>query len=162
MSRRLIIITILGFLIGHLTFGQEAKFKALFLVKFTQYIEWPQGNSNLTIGILGNPTVMEELQKFSAQMGNIEVIDVKSTADASKCNMLFFASGKAKNVQEYVAALGSSSVLIVSDNSDQVGKGADIGFFLEESKLRFLISKGTIESKEMVPSSKLLTLGKAI
>ncbi len=158
----LLILAVLCLSVGHFANAQEAKFKALFIMKFAQYIEWPQGNNSLVIGVLGNSPIAPELEKFATQTINIKVVTVKSTDEASKCNILFIPETKSKQLGEMVSAIGGGSTLLVMENDSGVGKGADIGFYIEESKLRFLISKKDIETKKMVPSSKLLALGKTI
>jgi hypothetical protein len=148
--------------LGHSAAAQEAKFKALFLYKFTEYIEWPTGSDNLVVGVVGNSDVLEELKKFTAAKQNIEVINVSSASQAGSCNIVFLPKGENKQFDAMVSSIGKSSILLVSDNKDLVKKGADIGFFLESNKLRFLINKSNIESKKMLPSSKLLELGTTI
>ena len=40
--------------------AQESKFKALFIYKFSQYVEWPDGSKEVTIGVVGKTDVHKE------------------------------------------------------------------------------------------------------
>lgn len=142
--------------------AQESKFKALFIYKFAEYIEWPSGQSNVTVGIAGKSDVSKELSNFAASKGNMTVLDISGPSDVSKCDIVFLPSAEGGQISAYNSAIGGKSVLVVSENSDLTGKGSDIGFYLESGKLRFLISEKSIRDKKMIPSSKLLALGKTI
>ena len=39
------------------TMAQESKFKALFISKFAEYIEWPSGSKNVTVGIVDDSDI---------------------------------------------------------------------------------------------------------
>lgn len=142
--------------------AQESKFKALFIYKFAEYVEWPSAPAKLTVGVLGSTDVQKELSAFAASKGGMEVIKISSPADAAKCHMVFVPGSQDGSIGGVKSAIGSKSVLVVADNSDLVTQGADIGFFIDAGKLRFKINKQNIESKQMIPSSKLLQLGQSI
>ncbi|UXP30793.1 YfiR family protein [Reichenbachiella agarivorans] len=148
--------------LGNQAFAQESKFKALFIYKFAEYVQWPTSPTVLTVGIVGTSDVKEKLASFAETKGGLEVISIKSASDAAKCHMLYVPESEEKNLSLYTSFINKKSILLVSDNSSKVGKGADIGFYLEDGKLRFKIDKNNIESKKMIPSSKLLALGQSI
>ncbi|MGL1888798.1 MAG: YfiR family protein [Reichenbachiella sp.] len=161
--KKFIIATIL--LVTSLTFfasAQESKFKALFIYKFAEYVEWPSNPSTLTVGIIGSTDVFKELSSFAANKGGMEVIKINSASEASKCNMIFIPSSESGTIDQFQSSTASKSILVVADDSSLVTKGADIGFFMDAGKLRFKINKNSIESKNMIPSSKLLQLGQSI
>ncbi|MBU2884185.1 YfiR family protein [Gilvimarinus agarilyticus] len=142
--------------------AQESKFKALFIYKFSEYVQWSTTPSPMTVGIVGTSDVKDKLESFAASKGNMQVISINSASDAAKCQMLYVPESEEKNLSLYTSFINKKSILLISDNSSKVGRGADIGFFLEAGKLRFKIDKNNIESKNMVPSSKLLALGQSI
>lgn len=143
-------------------FAQESKFKALFIYKFAEYVEWPSGERNVTVGVVGKSDVFTELSKFAASKGNIEVISISGPSDVDKCEIIFVPLSQDSEVKSYKSAIAGKSILLVSENSNFTGKGSDIGFYLESGKLRFLISEKDILAKKMTPSNKLMALGKAI
>lgn len=152
----------LTLVLSHQSQAQESKFKALFIYKFAEYIEWPSGKKNVTVGIAGKSGVSKELSNFAASKGNMTVLDIAGPNEAGKCDIIFLPNSEDSELSAYNSAIGSKSVLVVSENSDLTGKGSDIGFYLESGKLRFLIDEKSIRNKKMIPSSKLLALGKPI
>ncbi|WP_420580789.1 YfiR family protein [Reichenbachiella sp.] len=156
------LVLFLAIALSNKSYAQESKFKALFIYKFAEYIEWPSGKRNVTVGIAGKSGVSKELSNFAASKGNMTVLDISGPSVAGKCDIIFLANSEDSKVDAYNSAIGSRSVLVVSENSSLTGKGSDIGFFLESGKLRFLIDEKSIRNKQMTPSSKLLALGKPI
>lgn len=142
--------------------AQEAKFKALFIYKFAEYVEWKDAGKTTTIGVVGESDVFNELSSFAAAKDNISVIKISGTNDATKCNIIFLPESASAKGKDFANAIGDKSILLVSDKKELTGKGSDIGFFTEGGKLRFLISEQDIRRKNMTPSGKLLALGKSI
>lgn len=149
-------------MLAYPSLGQESKFKALFIYKFAEYIEWPNSPSKIVVGIAGKSDVYNQLSTFAASKDNLEVKTISSSSESKTCNIVFLPSAQSSKLSSYVSTIGKNSILVVSENGKLARQGADIGFYLDQGKLRFLINKNSIESKKMVPSSKLLTLGKAI
>lgn len=156
------LILTLSILSSFYSHAQESKFKALFIYKFAEYIEWPSGKKNITVGMAGKSDVSQELSNFAASKGNMTVLNINGPSDVDKCDIVFLPTSMDNQIGAYNSAIGSKSILVVSENSDYTGKGSDIGFYLESGKLRFLISEKSIRDKKMTPSSKLLALGKSI
>ena len=160
MKRTILITSLLfvGLLSSISTNAQESKFKALFIYKFAEYIEWPGGSKDITIGVAGKTDVYDELSAFAASKSNITVIKIGAPAEVSKCQILFLPESQNAMAGAYKNSVGSKSILIVSDEKSLVGPGSDIGFFTEGGKLRFKLSESNIKQKSMVASSKLLAL----
>ena len=142
--------------------GQESKFKALFIYKFIDYIEWPSGSSEVVIGVVGSTDVLDELKNFTASKSGITVKEVKSGGDLGSAKVLYIPNLSGSSAREIVSIVGEKPILIITDQRETVGNTSDIGFFLSDGKLRFVISKSKIEKKNMLPSSKLLSLGETI
>ncbi len=142
--------------------AQEGKFKALFLVKFSEYVEWPGGNSSMILGVAGDAEVLQAAQEYAIKKEGLQVKKITSPADAKSCSIVFLSKSELGSLGNYISTIGQSSTLLVIDGKDKVRQGADIGFYLEDNKLRYLINKSTIESKKMIPSSRLISLGTVI
>lgn len=142
--------------------AQEAKFKALFLVKFSDYVEWPAGNSVTVLGVVGDSEVQEAAQAYAAKKPGLQVKKISSPAEAATCSIVFLSKNGLGALSGYVSAIDKGSTLLVIDGKDKVKQGADIGFYLEDNKLRYVINIANIESKNMIPSSRLIQLGTVI
>ena len=132
------------------------------MAKFTDYIQWPNSNDQIVIGIYGSQDIISELVKFSANKRNIEVIKISSVTDAQKCQLVFLADSKKSEFESINASIDGKQILLVTENELFVEKGADISFFLEDTKLRFKINKRTIESKKLKVSGSLLALAEVV
>lgn len=158
------VLVLLFLFFGSQANAQEAKFYALFVTKFVDYIKWPDAapNQKVVIGVWGNSQVKEELTHFAAAKGNIEVLQLSNLADAAKCNLLFLPKENAKEFEALKSSIGTNSVLLITENEGYAEKGAAISFYLEGSKLKFKLNKSTIESKKIKVSSALMAMGTVI
>jgi len=142
--------------------AQESKFKALFIYKFSEYITWPSGGSQVTIGVLGDTPVYNELAKIAQSKSDLSIIKLSSLSKLSECQIIYLPGNRSKSASSIQSQIGSRSILLVADDKSTTGEGSDIGFFLQGGKLRFLIHESGIRKKRMIPNSKLLALGQTI
>ena len=141
--------------------AQESKLKALFIYKFGQYVEWPDTEKKIKVGVVGKEELYNDLYNLSVARESLEVIKVTQPSDVEKCTIVFLPKSEASQVQLYKKSIGSNSILLVSDDKRMSTKGADISLYTTNSgKLGFTVNPETIKRKNMVPTSKLLTLGK--
>ncbi|NQZ79300.1 MAG: YfiR family protein [Ekhidna sp.] len=163
MKNKLTSTLLIAFLIVGLSSAnaQQEKFKALFIYKFTENVKWTNSET-VTVGILGESSVHDELINFTKSKSSVNVKKINSTSEIGSCNLIYLAPSKEKDLASIAAAVGGKSILVVSDSDGLVGKGSDIGFFLENNRLKFLIDKDGIEKKKMIVNAKLVQLGKAL
>ena len=140
--------------------AQESMFKALFISKFAEYVQWPNDPAKIVVGLAGNSEVYDHLAKENREY--MEVKEISNASESKTCNIIFVSNSSSNQITSFINSINGSSVLIVTENGDLVKEGADIGFYQEQGKLRFMIVKSSIESKKMTPSTKLLELGKVL
>lgn len=160
--RKIIISIIVILMVASLAHAQESKFKALFIYKFSQYITWPSGGNQVTIGVLGDSPVYNELAKIAQSKSDLSIMKLSSLNKLSQCQIIYLPGSRSKSAASIQSQIGSKSILLVADDKSTTGNGSDIGFFLQGGKLRFLIHERGIRKKRMIPNSKLLALGKTI
>ena len=142
--------------------AQENKFRALFIYKFIEYIEWPEKSDKVVVGVIGKSGVYDELSKFAATKSNIEVVNLKPTDQPGQCDFIYAPDEASESLGHFVSQINTQSVLLVCEDRKSMTKGVDIAFYLENNKLRFVIDKKSLEGKSMTASSKLLALGTTI
>ena len=142
--------------------AQEAKYYALFMTKFTDYIKWPSSPVPIVIGVYGDKEIMSELQKFIASKENIEIRDISSPADAVTCQVVFLANSKNEEFELIKKGIGNKEILLVTEAGNFAEQGAGISFFLDAAKLRFRLNKQSIDDKNLKVSSSLLKLAEVI
>ncbi len=139
---------------------QQSKFHAIFLTKFSENVRWPNNINQYVIGVIGESPVYEHLEGFTKIKTNIKVIKVQSASEVDQCHILYLPNNESKNIDGYANAIGTQSILLVSESDRLVGDGADIGFYLEDGKLKFLVGKAAMDSKSLIMGSNLLGRGK--
>ena len=159
MKRGAIIsIALIGLMASMPCSGQDGKFKALFITKFAEYIEWPDASKDVTIGVVGKSPVFDELSAFAAKKTNLSVITISSPAEVAKCRIIFLPESQNVQIAGYKTAIGTRSILLVSEEGSLVGIGSDIGFFTAAGKVQFQLSEPNIKQKNLVVSAKLRAL----
>jgi len=161
MKKMRLILCVAALVLFSTSYGQNEKFKALFIYNFTNYIDWPGGSGgSFVIAVYGESPIISELQAISkikkVGAASIEVRKVNSAAEIGNSQIVFVPSQKKKSLTEINQVLTGKPVLIVSDNAS-----GDFGInFVEvNQKQSFQVSKSNLESHRLKVSSSLLTLG---
>ena len=147
----------------HEAFGQNEKFKALFIYNFTKYIEWPsKGSQHFVIMVLGDSPIVNELNTIAQvkKVGSsaISVKKVQSVGEVTDCQIVYVSNSKSRLAPDVIARLQGKNVLVITD--ELIGKsGFGINFVVKDGKQAFEVSKGSIENNGLKINSGLLALG---
>ena len=141
-------------------YGQNEKFKALFIYNFTNYIEWPSSSATFIITVVGDSPIINELEAISKikKVGNaaIEVKKVNSVGEIGSTQIVYIPSDKKRVLPDLAQAMSGKATLIISDNAP--GKFG-INFVEVDSKQAFQISKSNIEGHKLKVNTSLISLG---
>lgn len=105
----------------------EYEMKALYLMNFASYIEWPESErENFNICTLGDDEMAETLTRHEGRKigrQRMTIARLSSLAAIRKCQLLFVGEREAANLQRISALLNDEPTLIVSDipQLDSVG-----------------------------------------
>ncbi len=158
-------------LLGADTLTLEYRVKSGFLLNFAKFVKWPEEafeseEAPMVFGIYGDTRVADYLKestrKRRCQGRAIEIRSCDQTADIKGCHVLFVARSAGADLQELVVATGKASVLVIGDDEDTCRRGAAIGFFVHERKIRFAIHVDAARRARLELSSRLLKLGKIL
>ncbi len=139
-----------------------SKYQALFMSKFIDYVQWPDGKENLVVGIVGNSRVLIELQKTVGQKNKATVKKISSAADAATCDMIFLPTDQNKLFSTILSGTEGKSVLIITEGEELAKKGSVISFYVDQGKLKFYINKSAASSRGLQISRSLMSLAKII
>jgi hypothetical protein len=144
----------------HSIHAQSVNYKvhALFLYKFTQYIEWPAANSSYVIGVVGNSPILEELQNLANTRKNLVIKKLTATSDMSGCQLIFVSENSSNHLATISSKVSGKPVLIISETGSGAKKGAGINFVLIDDKMKFELNKGIIEHQGLKVSGDLVSL----
>lgn len=157
------LLVILVVIAGGITFGQTGipRAQSMFIYNFSRLIEWPASykSGEFVIGVLGNSTVFDELQTFTAskKVGtqDISVVRYREPAEITNCHILFVSFGKSNKMEEILSSLGNKSTLVIGEKSGLIDDGAAINFVIEQDKLKFELKVDNAKSNGLKISSSL-------
>jgi hypothetical protein len=143
--------------------AQDEKFKAIFIYNFTKYVNWPVSEGNFVINVLGNNSIIGEIQGIATKKlvgsSKIEIKKIVTIAEIGKCHILFISAGKNDLLAEAFQIAKKNNILVITENPNSCKNGSCINFLNKEGRLTFEISKANIEACGLEVSSDLMKLG---
>lgn len=146
--------------IGTKASAQVGKFQALYLINFTKNLDW--SGEKVTIGVVGNSKALIELESLADKYPNISLKKISGGESVNDCQMIFLPSAQSRNISLIQNKIGNSPIVLVVEDQSLVSQGAEIAFFMDGNKLKFLLNKSAIEEAGVTISDKLLTVAKVI
>ena len=149
----------------------EYKLKAVYLLNFMQFSEWPDSafadaRAPIVLGVVGIDqfgTVLDEVvQSEKVGAHPITVVRFRTGDEITKCQALFVCTSEKDNCQAILDGVQGSSTLTVSEISGFNYLGGCIRLYVENNRLRFEINMKALKQARLRMSSKLLRLAKII
>lgn len=143
--------------------GNEYNLKAMFILNFIKYVEWPQEIDNtFRIAIVGESEIKEALitmikMKPSMEGKRIEIITLEE-GEVRPCQMIFIPSEESKELASIIKGYQGKGVLIITDENHHASKGAAINLINIDNKIRFEIYLNQAKLAGIKISSKLSEL----
>jgi hypothetical protein len=143
----------------------EYQVKALFLLNFTKYVEWPaetfeSADSAFKIGVVGEDRFGEDLKKaMTGKMVNGRAITVQQLGkevDGSKFQILFISASEKNRLREILDKVKTTPVLTVGETEQFTQSGGVINFTKKDGKVRLEINLDAAHGAKLQLSSKLL------
>jgi hypothetical protein len=145
--------------------------QAAYLFNFGKFVKWPtvapaNRSGSFTICVLdGDPFGVVLQSTLAGESVGGKPVTIKRLAkvqDAAACHILFISQGEGHDLKEILAAVGSESVLTVSDIPDFSKRGGMIQFVLVNDRIRFEINLEGAEKSNLVFPSELLKVATAV
>lgn len=152
-------IVIMLLTVSSSVYGQESKYKALYLFNFTKYIDW--SSENITIGVIGNSPVLLELESLVKQNQNVKLLKISGSESIDQCDMVFLPEAQSRNFDLIQSKIRASTLLVTEDES-LIPRGAAMAFYLENDKLKFIVNRGAMNATGMKMSNALLSKAKLV
>jgi hypothetical protein len=149
----------------------EYQVKALFLLNFTRYVEWPaasfaETNTPIVIALYGEDKFGDELKKAvegKLVSGRTIVIrPVEKDEDADKCHLLYLSISDKKRLGEILAKVKALPVLTVGQTDQFMEQGGMINFVKKEGRVRLEINLDAARLANLQISSKLLSVADVV
>jgi hypothetical protein len=149
----------------------EYQVKALFLLNFVKYVDWPataasNANGPFVIGILGQDRFNDTLKDAAAGKAvngrTIVIKHVSSTDDLGGCSVLFISSSENSRLVQILSKTGALPILTVGEDESFLDKGGVINFLLKDGKIQLEINLKAARQVKLQISSKLLSVAVAV
>ena len=167
---RFLIVGTFFIILSSTPINREYQLKAVFLLNFTHFIEWPSHSfanpeDPFIIGILGTDNFgkyLDEIVTNENVNGHpIVVSRFTSIENLNNCHILFISETQ-KMTEQIVPKLKKQNVLMVSDAPDFIQKGGIIKFITVDNKIKFQINQEAAKEAGLTISSKMLRLAEIV
>jgi hypothetical protein len=151
--------------VGSASSPLDYQIKAVYLVRFAQFVEWPEAalgepDAPIVIGVLGsNPFGghLDELANGERLNGRQLTVQRFSKVDEiGSCHVLFVSASEQRQLRRILQRLKGRPILTVGDTEDFMRAGGMIQFVAEDAKVRFRVARESVEQSGLTLSSKLL------
>ena len=156
----ILLVIVFSSVLAPKSFAQVPKFQALYLLNFSRNLDWNQ--IDVTIGVLGNSKTYGELESLVVKYPNISLRKMALGESLSNCQMIFLPTSQNRNFDSVQQTIGSSPIVLVTEDSGLAEKGAEISFFMDGNKLKFSINKEALDASGVKVNDKLLSIAKLV
>jgi len=144
----------------------EDELKAAIVLSFLRYGEWPQPlapNAPFTVGVFGRSSFADALKRMvenkPVDQHAVRIIQLKSAAEVQGCQVVYFASEKAPDIQVIVQSALAGRTLTIGESKDFLNLGGAVNFLVVDGHMSFEVSLEALERTGVAVSSKLLRFG---
>ncbi len=145
----------------------EYTVKAVFMLNFTKFVEWPSGafqsaDDPIAICVLGQDPFGHSLEDTVARRAiegrPLLVRHVAGVRQAGGCQVLFIGSAENKRSSPVLAEIKTPGLLTIGESDDSAMDGVVINLKLQGGKVHFEINLAAAEREKLHISSRLLSL----
>lgn len=148
----------------------EYSIKAVWIGKFTQFIEWPpekKGEStNFCIGIYKTNPFNGNLESLYANYSiwgkPVRIKYIENLDSISTVHILFIPNQVNINIDKITKLSKAHRVLLISEFEGYGELGMHINFYVTENKVRFEINESAMRDSGFFVSFRLLTIAKIV
>lgn len=145
----------------------ESAVEAAFIYQFAGFVQWPEKafpgpDSAITIGIVGSKDIYAELQRIvpgrTSQGRAFKVIEMTQESELANVHIAYIERKDKAELRRWLKASEGKPVLVVSAAPDALELGSIINFVMDDNRVRFEISALAAANRQLVLSSRLLTV----
>ncbi len=147
----------------------EYQLKAVFLLNFARYLDWPEGRLSagapLTICVLGRDPFGQALALIDGKQAQGREVRAKLVGDIEEtgsCHVLYISDSESRRVGSQLAQLAGRAILTVSDMEGFTDLGGAIGLVNLDDRIGFDINQATLQRDRLKARSQLLKLARRL
>ena len=150
----------------------EYSLKAVFLERFTRFIEWPEESvvsdtsKAFVLGVMGkNPfgSILEQL--YATQKIKNKEVEIRYISNMDLilgCHLLFISKSEKNELIKILSVTKDKPILTISDEVGFAEKGVLINFYLSQERVRFEINETAFKVSGLKASYLLLDVAKIV
>ena len=149
----------------------EYQVKAVWLLNFARFVEWPaaaftNAHSPLVVGVVGRDPFGRELEKAlegkTVKGRCFQIKHVSTDAELRACHILFVAGSERRRARDLSERLKGGSILTVGESDEFLDQGGIINFLLKDNSVRFEINLKAAQPAELKLDANLLKVAVAV
>jgi hypothetical protein len=153
------------------TISHEYPLKAVFLLNFAQFTDWPtnafdQPDSPLVIGVLGDDpfgALLDDAVRGETVNGRKFVVErYRRVEDIKTCHILFISQSEIKRLDKILDGVKGKPILTVSEIDGSAYRGVCVRFITENNKIHLRINTEALQEANLTMSSKLLRVAERV
>lgn len=157
------------------SYGQssdEFTIKAVFIEKFTRFIEWPKGSdvNDITkpfiISVMGSSTFTETLKEIykDKKIKNkmVEIRSANKISELEGTDAIYISKISKTTLADILAYTKDKPILTISDSNGFADLGVLINFYISDNKIKFEINETSVKLAGLSTSYMLLNLAKVV
>lgn len=172
--KRFIVVFVISFLHSNLLSADSQEFviKAVFLEKFTNFVDWPRNSTvsdttqPFTIGVMGDSHFGMLLRDVYANekilKKHIEILNNPDSLHLSQCQMIFIPGSEKDHINEIINLTKDRPILTISDTEGFAKRGVMINLYVERNTVKFEVNETAIRHSPLKVSHLLLNLARII
>lgn len=149
----------------------EYRVKALFLLNFARYVEWPadgfeNASSPIVIGVIGEDRFGVDLAAAveGKRVDGRPILsrEVRSAAESEACQILFISASEGTGIGGILRRIRTRPILSVGESDQFMELGGIVNFVKKHGKVRLEISLDAARAAQLKISSKLLSVADVV
>ncbi|MCP4117500.1 MAG: YfiR family protein [Desulfobacteraceae bacterium] len=150
----------------------EYEVKAVFLERFTRFIEWPGMNpvekplQKFVIGVIGKNPFGGFLEQIYSEKKikdrKVEIRYIKKATESLSCHLLFISASQRRDLVQLLSFTEDKPILTVGDSKGFAEKGVLINFYMDKRMLRFAINEAAVRKSGLIMDYRLLQFAKIV
>jgi hypothetical protein len=165
------LLGLLAFASGAAAQVSEYQLKAVFLLNFTRFVEWPAeafdgAGGPLRLCVLGHDPfdgALEAAVAGEAAGGHpLEVRRVRDPDDAVGCQLLFLSGRSEPQWLDWLPDAGVGQRLTVGEGDEFLRRGGMFRFRLSGNRVRLEVNRRAVEGSRLRVSAKLMSLAESV
>ena len=139
---------------------QEKRMKSHFILSITKYLEWSEGNHELTLGVISNNdemyNIMTSLASARKSSKKITVKNYSNLSEIEGCNILFITKEGGLSANQ-IQQLDNKNLLVITED-DEISSSGSINLVKVDGKLMFEINRDMVNKTGIKMASRLMDL----